>query len=496
MAMEKSTYSKLLISFSVLFFLGASGHAQTLVVLDDSYGVPLGLPLQVETFGVLDNDTLDDQPVGENGVTAELVNDVSHGMLVLNTDGSFSYTPDSSFNGSDTFIYRAVFNSVISEATVILTACEGGPQLFSCWKEASYLDKVGELGYGTFQEGFENDTTWGSVREPDTAVSVTSRGIQWQANHPDPPANNEITTGTGPARTGLWGIYDPAHGYATGTPQECDIDDPPEHCLYYDGFTGIRQAGQSSLHGVGGFITGFTGANVALILDGDVNNQIDLGKLPGPGHQFFGVIDDSATGFTEFEFRELDGKVGQLNLIFGDDFTFATFCIDAKDCEDELFCNGTDTCSDGTCFHSGNPCLPDLFCNEETDSCEQEPVTTTTTSPTDTSTTTTTTVRRCPCLIEQIYSENAEEVAFLRKFRDEVLSKTPSGQELISLYYRISPMLVELLEGNEVLRDTIIRLYYNWGPPIIEAMKEDEEFSKEVMEIIGLLLPLTADQVE
>ena len=155
MAMEKSTYSKLLISFSVLFFLGASGHAQTLVVLDDSYGVPLGLPLQVETFGVLDNDTLDDQPVGENGVTAELVNDVSHGMLVLNTDGSFSYTPDSSFNGSDTFIYRAVFNSVISEATVILTACEGGPQLFSCWTEAFYLDKVGELGYGTFQEGFE-----------------------------------------------------------------------------------------------------------------------------------------------------------------------------------------------------------------------------------------------------------------------------------------------------------------------------------------------------
>jgi VCBS repeat-containing protein len=137
-----------------------SGHAQTLVVLDDSYGVPFGQSLDVEAFGVLENDTLDNEPAGENGVTAELVNDVSHGMLVLNTDGSFSYTPDSSFNGSDTFIYQAVIDSVIMEATLILTACEGGPQLFTCWKESAYLDKVGELGYVTFQEGFEDAATW------------------------------------------------------------------------------------------------------------------------------------------------------------------------------------------------------------------------------------------------------------------------------------------------------------------------------------------------
>jgi hypothetical protein len=148
-------------------------------------------------------------------------------------------------------------------------------------------------------------------------------GIQCETNHPAPSANNEITTGSGPARTGLWGIYDPDHGYAKGTPTECDINNPPEYCLYNDGVTGILQAEQSNLHGVGGFITGFTGANIALILDGDVNNQIVLGKFPGPGHQFFGVVVDGASGFTEFEYRELDGKVGQLRLIFGDDFTIA-----------------------------------------------------------------------------------------------------------------------------------------------------------------------------
>ena len=37
--------------------------------------------------------------------------------------------------------------------------------------------------------------------------------------------------------------------------------------------------------------------------------------------QFIGVIDASATGFTHFEFREVDGKIGQALFIFGDDFT-------------------------------------------------------------------------------------------------------------------------------------------------------------------------------
>ena len=35
----------------------------------------------------------------------------------------------------------------------------------------------------------------------------------------------------------------------------------------------------------------------------------------------FGVIDAGPTGWNEIQFRELDGKVGQELLIFGDDFT-------------------------------------------------------------------------------------------------------------------------------------------------------------------------------
>ena len=94
------------------------------------------------------------------------------------------------------FIYRAVSGMDTGDATVTLTACSGGPTVFTCWQEAPYLAKLGELGYRNFQEGFENDAVWGSVRSPSTALSVLSQGITWQTNHPDPPASNEITADT------------------------------------------------------------------------------------------------------------------------------------------------------------------------------------------------------------------------------------------------------------------------------------------------------------
>jgi hypothetical protein len=295
-------------------------RGQTLVANDDIAGVPFGTPLEINAPGVLENDTLDGEPAWGGGAMAELISDVSHGTLALNSDGSFTYSPDSTFDGSDAFIYRVVFDAAASAAaTVTLTACVGGPQIFSCWKESAYLDKATELGYGGYQEGFESDAVWGSVRYPGRAAGVLSMGTVWKTNHPDPPASNQITTGNGPARTGQYGVFDSDHGYATGTLEQCVTPAPPPECFFHDGFTGIRQAGQGALHGVGGFITGTTGGLVAVVLDG--THQVGLGRLPDPDFHFFGVIEAGATGFTIFEFRELDGKVGQERRIFADDFT-------------------------------------------------------------------------------------------------------------------------------------------------------------------------------
>ena len=70
------------------------------------------------------------------------------------------------------------------------------------------------------------------------------------------------------------------------------------------------------------------------------------------------------------------------------------------------------------------------------------------------------------CPSEEIYGEHSEQTELLRYFRDNVLSQTPEGQELI-------------------------KLYYQWSPTIVEMMEEDEGFKEEVKGIIdGVLIML------
>ena len=55
-------------------------------------------------------------------LTYSLVEGPAHGELTFNPDGSFSYTPDLDYNGSDSFIYQANDGSADSNtATVIIT---------------------------------------------------------------------------------------------------------------------------------------------------------------------------------------------------------------------------------------------------------------------------------------------------------------------------------------------------------------------------------------
>src|SRR5262245_37926574 len=68
--------------------------------------------------GVLGNDT---DPDGD-GLTALLVDGPAHGKLQLNADGTFTYTPDADFNGTDTFTYLANDGTADSSpATVVIT---------------------------------------------------------------------------------------------------------------------------------------------------------------------------------------------------------------------------------------------------------------------------------------------------------------------------------------------------------------------------------------
>jgi Bacterial Ig domain len=85
----------------------------------DSYSTFQDTPINVDSPGVLGND------IGPEGSTlsVELVDDVSNGLLTLSRDGSFNYTPDPNFNGTDKFTYRAIAGNGFSNvATVSLTA--------------------------------------------------------------------------------------------------------------------------------------------------------------------------------------------------------------------------------------------------------------------------------------------------------------------------------------------------------------------------------------
>ncbi|NBY02936.1 MAG: tandem-95 repeat protein, partial [Planctomycetes bacterium] len=86
--------------------------------VNDSYITNEDALLSVATLGVLVNDTDADG----NPLTSILVSGPSHGSLIFNSDGSFSYTPAANYNGSDSFTYKANDGSVNSNtATVNIT---------------------------------------------------------------------------------------------------------------------------------------------------------------------------------------------------------------------------------------------------------------------------------------------------------------------------------------------------------------------------------------
>ncbi|SFG13290.1 hypothetical protein SAMN04488025_11717 [Planifilum fulgidum] len=85
------------------------------VANDDSYTTDVDTPLTVPAPGVLANDT---DPNGDP-LTAQLVDGPANGTLVLNPDGSFTYTPDTGFSGTDSFTYQASDGSALSNVATV-----------------------------------------------------------------------------------------------------------------------------------------------------------------------------------------------------------------------------------------------------------------------------------------------------------------------------------------------------------------------------------------
>ena len=96
------------------------------VVVDDSYSTREDTTLTVVSPGVLDNDT----DVDGDSLSAILDTDASDGILTLNSDGSFTYSPDADFNGTDSFTYHAndgAADSNTATVTITITSVNDAP---------------------------------------------------------------------------------------------------------------------------------------------------------------------------------------------------------------------------------------------------------------------------------------------------------------------------------------------------------------------------------
>ncbi len=64
--------------------------------------------------------SVNDTDVEGDGLTFTIVTNPTNGSVVLNEDGTYTYTPDADFNGTDTFTYQACDGNTCDEAVVII----------------------------------------------------------------------------------------------------------------------------------------------------------------------------------------------------------------------------------------------------------------------------------------------------------------------------------------------------------------------------------------
>ena len=95
------------------------------VAAPDSFTTAEDTALNISAPGVLGNDS---DP--EGGLSAVKVANPAHGTLVLNANGSFTYTPTANFSGTDSFTYKAndgAADSNVVTVTITVTAVNDPP---------------------------------------------------------------------------------------------------------------------------------------------------------------------------------------------------------------------------------------------------------------------------------------------------------------------------------------------------------------------------------
>jgi VCBS repeat-containing protein len=105
----------------MLASLSVSAGVGAPVAADDNYSVDEDSSLVTIVGDLLLPGVLDNDP-GPGTLTASLISSTTSGSLTLNADGSFTYTPNADFNGSDSFTYKANDGALDSNLATVTIA--------------------------------------------------------------------------------------------------------------------------------------------------------------------------------------------------------------------------------------------------------------------------------------------------------------------------------------------------------------------------------------
>ncbi len=158
---------------------------------DDLFSTNEDTTLNEPAPGVLNGDTDADG----DGLTAVLDSTTSNGSLTLNGDGSFDYTPDPNFCGSDSFTYHAndgTDDSNIANVTIDVV-CVNDPPEITVDQAAVVVDE----GQTAVNSGSFSDIDSGSVTLTASVGIVNDNNdgtYSWSFNTTDGPAQSQTVT--------------------------------------------------------------------------------------------------------------------------------------------------------------------------------------------------------------------------------------------------------------------------------------------------------------
>jgi fibronectin-binding autotransporter adhesin len=167
----------------------------------DSYTTTQNVTLVVAAPGVLAND-----PDGTNGIfTASKASDPANGSVVVNSNGSFTYTPTTGFSGTDSFTYKVNDGGLQSAATTVtITVGTNAYVSASTWGTSADASRYIEVAFPAYVPtgGTVHGATFTNTYRPDTSsettcyyIAVYASGVQI-ATHGSSGSPISCSTGT------------------------------------------------------------------------------------------------------------------------------------------------------------------------------------------------------------------------------------------------------------------------------------------------------------